>query len=98
MKTVQKRLTVVQNSESTPCIVSMAQHAMLVFIEEHPGALYDEVAEHIGFDCPTTTAYASRLERIKLLQRTLIKLDGRRRTQLTLQDNVQLHFNVLYST
>jgi DNA-binding MarR family transcriptional regulator len=97
-KTSPKKVVIVQNGASSLCVISTAQHQMLVFIRDHPGALYDEVAEHIGFNRPSTTTYASRLEKIGLIFREQEKIDGKWRTLLYLQENVQLHLKVLYST
>lgn len=88
------RLTVVQTADGRPCIVSDAQHRMLRFVSAHPGAMYDEVAEHIGFDRPSVNTYASRLEKAGLLNRELRRIDRRNRVTLTVPDGACLDFDV----
>lgn len=63
--------------------------AMLEFIDAHPGAMYDEISEHLGIDVPTLTTYASRMANEHLLVRTPTKIDGRIRTTLTLAPGIK---------
>lgn len=90
-----ERLTVAQTADGRPAIISAAQHAMLTFIRQHPGALYIEVAEHIGFDVPSVTSYASRMERAQLLERKPMRVGNRNRTTLHIRQGVCLDFDVV---
>lgn len=90
------KLTIVKNSEDQFCFVSMAQHKMLQYVKDHPGCFYDEVALHIGFDVPSTTTYASRMAKAKLIVRGKKLMDNKRyKTHLTLLESVQLDFKVI---
>lgn len=89
------KLTVVQNPNGNPCIVSATQYAMLLFVQEHPGAMYTEVSDHVGFDVPSVTTYASRLEKAGLIERTIVRIDRRNRVQLTIPEGVLLDFDVI---
>lgn len=92
---MKHRLTVVQTGPGKVCIVSDAQLRMLQFVERHPGAFYGEVAAHIGFDCPSVTAYASRMERAGLIKRRHRRIDGRIYSTLTLAKGVRLGLDVV---
>lgn len=87
--------TVVQTADGRPCIVSMQQKNILTFVQQHPGAMYNEVADHIGFDIPSVNTYASRLEKADLLTREHIRIDGRIRVMLKINSGVQLEFDVV---
>lgn len=89
------KLTVVQNAEGKPCIVSSVMHAMLAFIQAHPEAMYEEIADHVGFNRPSTNTYCSRMEKANLIQRKTIKVDGRTRVVVSLCDGVCIDFDVI---
>lgn len=90
-----RKLTVVQNANGNPCIVSTTQFRMIRFVQEHPGALYSEVADHVEFDRPSITTYASRLEKAGLMERTSVRIDGRMRVTLTVPEGVVTDFDVI---
>jgi len=93
-KTTVHRLSVVVASDGAAVIVSGAQLSMLQFVREHPGALYEEIAEHIGFDRASVNTYASRLDRAKLVRRKSVKVEGRIRAAVHLARGVNLNVRV----
>lgn len=88
------RMTVVLTHKGHPCIVTDSQKRMLAFIELRPGALYDDIGEHVGFDRASVTTYMSRLAKAQLIKRGRCKVDGRWRVAVSLRPGVQLHIKV----
>lgn len=91
---MKRRWSVVMAPGDAPAIVSDAQLRMLQFVRKHPGAFYGEVAAHIGFDRPSVTAYASRMERVGLVKRKHVQDEGRTYAVLFLANGVRLDLNV----
>lgn len=88
------RRTVVQTADGRPCIVTNAQFKLLDFVRKHPGAMYNEVANHVGFDRPTVNTYASLMEKVGLILRKHSRMDGRVRVMLEIHEGVCLDFDV----
>lgn len=89
------RHTVVQTHDGRPCIVTQNHFMMLDYVRNHPGAMYEEVASHVGYDKASVNTYASLMEKAGLLMRTRVHIDGRMRVQLTLEPGVVLDFDIV---
>lgn len=57
--------------------VSAAQHAVLMFLENKPGALLGEVASAVGLSSAAASGLISRMETATLIERRVSPKDGR---------------------
>lgn len=91
---MKRRLSVVMAPGDTPVIVSESQLRMLQFARSFPGSFYSDIAEHIKFDVPSVTSYASRMERVGLIKRKHVEVDGRTRAVVFLAKDVRIDLTV----
>ena len=57
--------------------ISAAQHAVLMFLENKPGALLGEVAAAVGLSNAAASGLISRMEAAELIERRVSPKDGR---------------------
>lgn len=87
--------TVVQTPDGRPCIVTKTVHDILKFVQEHPGAMYEEIGEHLGVKVPSVNVYVSRLEKVGLVERTKERIGRSVRAFVTLCEGTCIDFNVV---
>lgn len=86
--------TVVQTPDGRPCIVTGTVFQLLKFVQAHPGAMYEEIADHLDIKVPCVNVYASRLEKVGLIQRSKERIGRTVRAFVTIPEGACLDFDV----
>lgn len=75
--------------------ISQAMVDILKFVQAHPGAMYEEIADHLGVQVPSVNVHASRLEKVGLVERTKERIGRSVRAFVSLCEGACLDFDVV---